>query len=76
LDFRQPHDEFWNRRKRHNYDDDRIFLAAIDLHLDGECLDSIDRSGQNTGKHVWIVCERGRKGNAVLHLFGAKPWLA
>jgi hypothetical protein len=38
--------------------------AAIDLHLDGEGFDSIDRSGQNTGKHGRIVGEGGRKGNA------------
>jgi hypothetical protein len=48
---------------RQHYDD-RIPPAAIDLHLDRESLDSIDRSGQNTGKHVCILGQHRRKGNA------------
>jgi hypothetical protein len=39
--------------------------AAIDLPLDGEGFDCIDRNGQNTGKHGGIVGELGRTGNAV-----------
>ena len=51
--------------KRPNHDDNRIPPAAIDLHLDREGFDAIDRSGQNTDEHGGIVGERGRKGNAV-----------
>ena len=58
---------FLHRRIRQpDDDDDRIAPAGIDLHLDGEGFDSIDRGGQNTGQHGRILGERGRKGNAVL----------
>jgi len=51
---------------RRRQSDRRIPPPRIDLHLDGESFDSIDRSRQYTGQHGWIVGERGRKGNAVL----------
>ena len=58
-----------NRRKRHNYDDNRVTPAGIDLQLDRQGFDAID-GGQNAGQHRRILGEAGREGNAV---FAAPP---